>query len=102
MSQGHQHYRTPGPSPIWCTPGELEEFNQITTREVWNIINMELHMKRIGQWWEFDLKCNIGSTVGKFKAVLVASVIANNWEWIAPTMSLISFHLVLATACLNF
>ncbi|MBW0484898.1 hypothetical protein O181_024613 [Austropuccinia psidii MF-1] len=102
MSQGHQYSRTPVPSPIWCTPGELKEFNQITTREVWKIINMELHMKRIGHWWEFDLKCNIGSTVEKFKAGLVASVIANNWEWSAPTMSLMSLHLVLETACLNF
>ncbi|MBW0462913.1 hypothetical protein O181_002628 [Austropuccinia psidii MF-1] len=63
-------------------------------------------MNTIGNWWVFNIKCNIDSEFEKFKARLVAC--GNKQrpgidcvKMYAPTASLMSLHLILATAMLK-
>ncbi|MBW0460456.1 hypothetical protein O181_000171 [Austropuccinia psidii MF-1] len=50
----------------------MAELNQMTKRDVWDVIKKELHIKKIGYWWVFDIKHNTKGTVEKFKGRLVA------------------------------
>ncbi|MBW0502835.1 hypothetical protein O181_042550 [Austropuccinia psidii MF-1] len=86
----------------WKTACEAE-LTQMATREVWDVVEKIPGMKTIGHRWVFDLKSNANGSIEKFKARLVAGGDkqcpgVDCAETYAPTASLMSLRLVLATA----
>ncbi|MBW0536475.1 hypothetical protein O181_076190 [Austropuccinia psidii MF-1] len=84
----------------------MTELNQMAARDVWDIVVKEPGMKTIGHWWVFDLKINADGSIERFKARLVAHGDKqhpgiDSAETHAPTASLMSLCLILATAVLN-
>ncbi|MBW0471930.1 hypothetical protein O181_011645 [Austropuccinia psidii MF-1] len=82
------------------------ELNQMATREVWDVVDKMPGMKTIGHRWVFDLKRNGDGSIEKFKSRLVARGDKQRpgvdcAETYAPTASLMSLHLLLATSVLN-
>ncbi|MBW0500888.1 hypothetical protein O181_040603 [Austropuccinia psidii MF-1] len=75
-------------------------------RNVWQAIDRKPGMKTIGHRWVFDKKIDEDGNIGKFKACLVARGNlqcpgVDFTETYAPTVSLMSLRLLLATACLQ-
>ncbi|MBW0532581.1 hypothetical protein O181_072296 [Austropuccinia psidii MF-1] len=75
-------------------------------RGVWQAIKKTPAMKTIGHHWVFDTKLDESGNIKKFKAQLVARSDCQRpgidcTETYAPTASLMSLRLLLATACLQ-
>ncbi|MBW0479628.1 hypothetical protein O181_019343 [Austropuccinia psidii MF-1] len=84
----------------------LDELQQMKKRGVWQAIEKTPAMKTIGHCWVFDTKIGESGNVEKFKARLVARRDRQRpgidcTETYAPTVSLMSLRLLLATACLQ-
>ncbi|MBW0485951.1 hypothetical protein O181_025666 [Austropuccinia psidii MF-1] len=86
--------------------GRAESDGEERRLECCGVVAKEPGMKTIGHQWVFDLKTNPDSSIAKFKARLVARGDkqcpgVDCAEAYAPTVSLMSLHLMLATAVLN-
>ncbi|MBW0542387.1 hypothetical protein O181_082102 [Austropuccinia psidii MF-1] len=84
----------------------LDDLNQMKRRGVWQAIDRTLTMKTIRHGWVFNTKLNEYGNIKKFKAQLVACGNQQQpgidcTETYAPTLSLMSLRLLLATACLQ-
>ncbi|MBW0481301.1 hypothetical protein O181_021016 [Austropuccinia psidii MF-1] len=84
----------------------LAELDQMKRRNVWQAIDRKPGMKTIGHFWVFDKKIDEDGNIEKFKAQLVARGDQQRpgvdcTETYAPTASLMSLRLLLATACLQ-
>ncbi|MBW0504804.1 hypothetical protein O181_044519 [Austropuccinia psidii MF-1] len=84
----------------------LEELQQMKKHGIWKAIEKTPEMKTIGHHWVFDTKMGESGNVEKFKARLVACGDRQQpgidcTEMYAPTASLMSLRLLLATACLQ-
>ncbi|MBW0470231.1 hypothetical protein O181_009946 [Austropuccinia psidii MF-1] len=72
----------------------------MAARDIWDVVKKNLHIKTIGHRWVFDLKRSINSSVERFKVRLSARWV-DCMKMNAPTASLMSLRLVLATAALK-
>ncbi|MBW0528878.1 hypothetical protein O181_068593 [Austropuccinia psidii MF-1] len=84
----------------------IAELDQMAARDVWEVVERSSHMRTISHQWVFDLKQKIDGSIEWFKARLVAHGDRQQpgvdcMETYAPTASLMSLHLVLATAILK-
>ncbi|MBW0495641.1 hypothetical protein O181_035356 [Austropuccinia psidii MF-1] len=84
----------------------LTELAQMAKRDMCDVMVKEPGMKTIGHQWVFDLKTNTNGSIVKFKARLVAHGDKQHpgvdcTETYAPTASLMSLCLMLATTVLN-
>ncbi|MBW0535353.1 hypothetical protein O181_075068, partial [Austropuccinia psidii MF-1] len=84
----------------------LAELDQMAARHVWEVVEKQSHMKTIGHQWVFDLKRKPNGSMERYKARLVARGNRQRpgvdcTETHAPTTSLMSLRLVLATAVLK-
>ncbi|MBW0543122.1 hypothetical protein O181_082837 [Austropuccinia psidii MF-1] len=84
----------------------IAKLYQMTARDVWEVVEKKPGMKPIGHWWVFDLKRNVDGSVERSKARLVARGDRQQpgvdcTKTYAPTASLMSLRLVLATAILK-
>ncbi|MBW0488358.1 hypothetical protein O181_028073 [Austropuccinia psidii MF-1] len=84
----------------------VAELDQMAARDVWEVVEKKPGMKTIGPWWVFDLKQNTDGSAKLFKPRLVAHGDRQRpgvdcTETYTPTASLMSLHLVLATAALK-
>ncbi|MBW0464017.1 hypothetical protein O181_003732 [Austropuccinia psidii MF-1] len=82
------------------------ELSQMVARDVWDVVQKVPGMKNIGHRWVFDLKSNADCSIEKLKAWLVAHGDkqcpgVDCAKMYAPTASLMSLRLVLATAVLK-
>ncbi|MBW0499426.1 hypothetical protein O181_039141 [Austropuccinia psidii MF-1] len=78
----------------------------LAARDVWEVVDKSPAMKTIGHRWVFDVKKNVDGSVDRFKARLVARGDRQRpgvdcAETYTPTASLMSLHLILATATLK-
>ncbi|MBW0476059.1 hypothetical protein O181_015774 [Austropuccinia psidii MF-1] len=58
----------------------IVELDQMTARDVWEVVAKTPHMKTNGHQWVFDLKHNINGSVERFKARLFMRVIRCGYE----------------------
>ncbi|MBW0528987.1 hypothetical protein O181_068702 [Austropuccinia psidii MF-1] len=84
----------------------LDKLQQMKKRGVWQAIKKTPAMKTIGYCWVFDTKIDELGNVKKFKAQLVAcgdqqQLVIDCRKTYAPTASLMSLRLLLATTCLK-
>ncbi|MBW0483196.1 hypothetical protein O181_022911 [Austropuccinia psidii MF-1] len=84
----------------------LNKLHQMEKQGVWQVIDKTQGMKTIGHFWVFDTKLNESGNIKKFNTRLVAH---GDWQHLeidcmeryAPTASLMSLRLLLATTCLQ-
>ncbi|MBW0533279.1 hypothetical protein O181_072994 [Austropuccinia psidii MF-1] len=84
----------------------LAKLGQMATRDVWEAVEKKPGMKTIGHRWVFNIKQNVDGSIDLFKARLVARGDRQQPgvdcdKTYAPSASLMSLHLVLATAALK-
>ncbi|MBW0527760.1 hypothetical protein O181_067475 [Austropuccinia psidii MF-1] len=103
-SKRHGNSPAPGPNQHHWRDACMAELDQMKRRDVWEVVGKEKGMKTIGHQWVFDVKRRDDGSVEKFKARLVARGDRQRpgidcIETYAPTASLMSLCLILATAC---
>ncbi|MBW0482769.1 hypothetical protein O181_022484 [Austropuccinia psidii MF-1] len=84
----------------------VAQLDQMAARDVWDAVEKKPDMKIIGHRWVFDLKRNLDSSIERFKARFVARGDRQRpgvdcTETYAPTASLASLRLLLATAAMK-
>ncbi|MBW0473193.1 hypothetical protein O181_012908 [Austropuccinia psidii MF-1] len=95
-----------GPDWHYWEQACLDKLHKMKKRGIWQAIKKTLAMKTIGHWWVFDTKIDELGNIEKFKAQLVACSNQQRLgidckETYAPTVSLMSLRLLLATAFLQ-
>ncbi|MBW0469387.1 hypothetical protein O181_009102 [Austropuccinia psidii MF-1] len=84
----------------------IAELGQMAARDFWEVVGKKPGMKTISHQWVFDLKQNAHNSIKRFKARFVACGNRQRpgvycTKTYAPTASLMSLRLVLATATLK-